>query len=118
MHYNDQGNLRHLAVRKIGSRLAVYFTRIGDRPERIMRAWIDLTGDWSEWMLGPGEDVIRPTADFEGANLPLRESKSGMSVGRENALRDPAVFVDDDGKTYMLYSVMGEQGIAIAELEA
>jgi hypothetical protein len=41
-----------------------------------------------------------------------------MSVGRENALRDPAVFVDDDGKTYMLYSVMGEQGIAIAELEA
>jgi hypothetical protein len=31
-------------------------------------------------------------------------------------LRDPAIFEDDDGRTYLLYSVAGESGIAIAEL--
>ena len=30
-------------------------------------------------------------------------------------LRDPAVF-EDEGHLYLLYSVAGEQGIAIAEL--
>ena len=36
--------------------------------------------------------------------------------GRENALRDPGVFVDNDGRVYLLYSVAGEAGIGIAEL--
>jgi hypothetical protein len=30
-------------------------------------------------------------------------------------LRDPAIFTED-GRTYLLYSVAGESGIAIAEL--
>jgi beta-xylosidase len=36
--------------------------------------------------------------------------------GRENALRDPAIFEDTDGRVYLLYSVAGESGIGIAEL--
>jgi hypothetical protein len=35
---------------------------------------------------------------------------------RENALRDPAIFEDADGRVYLLYSVAGESGIGIAEL--
>jgi beta-xylosidase len=37
--------------------------------------------------------------------------------GREHALRDPAIFVDTDGRAYLLYSVAGEAGIGIAELK-
>jgi hypothetical protein len=32
-----------------------------------------------------------------------------------NQLRDPAIF-EDSGKIYLLYTVAGEQGIAIGEL--
>jgi hypothetical protein len=32
-----------------------------------------------------------------------------------NQLRDPAIF-EEDGRTYLLYAVAGESGIAIAEL--
>ncbi|MCY3906258.1 MAG: hypothetical protein OXF63_03305 [Anaerolineaceae bacterium] len=33
-------------------------------------------------------------------------------------LRDPCPFLDDDGRLYLLYTVQGEQGIALAELQA
>jgi hypothetical protein len=116
--FDSRGSLRHVAVQKCDGRLAVYFSRIGDRPERIMRAWIDLAADWTQWSLGSSDEIVRPTRDFEGARLPLRRSRPGPSRGLENALRDPAVFVDDGGKAYLLYSVMGERGIAMAELVA
>jgi beta-xylosidase len=32
-------------------------------------------------------------------------------------LRDPSIFRDNDGKIYLLYSGLGENGIGIAELE-
>ena len=48
--------------------------------------------------------------------LPVTASKAGAVKGRENALRDPAIFVDTDGRRYLLYSVAGETGIAIAGL--
>ena len=53
--------------------------------------------------------------DYEGANLPLRASQRGIAMQPMRELRDPAVF-EDDGKTYLLYSVAGEHGIAIAQL--
>jgi beta-xylosidase len=59
---------------------------------------------------------LRPETAYEGADLPLKKSSAGAASGRENALRDPAIFVDDDGRTYLLYSVAGESGIGIAEL--
>ena len=33
-----------------------------------------------------------------------------------NQLRDPAIF-EEGGRTYLLYAVAGEEGIALAELE-
>ena len=32
-------------------------------------------------------------------------------------LRDPSIFRDNNGKIYLLYSGVGENGIGIAELE-
>ena len=40
----------------------------------------------------------------------------GASKNPVRELRDPAIF-EDNGKTYLLYSVSGELGIAIAELK-
>lgn len=64
------------------------------------------------------EDVLRPECEWEGAKLPVTASKAGEVKGLENALRDPAIFVDTDGRRYLLYSVAGESGIAVAELKS
>lgn len=59
-------------------------------------------------------EVLRPEVAFEGADLPAKASRAGASWERENALRDPAIFVEG-GKAHLLYSYAGEQGIAITE---
>lgn len=53
--------------------------------------------------------------DYEGANLPLLPSKRGIAQEPVGQLRAPCIF-EEAGKTYLLYSVAGERGIAIAEL--
>jgi len=47
--------------------------------------------------------------------LPLEASKGGYIDERVHQLRDPAIYQEGD-KTYLLYSVAGESGIAIAEI--
>jgi hypothetical protein len=106
---------RHLAVQKTGQTLKVFYTRVGDAPERIFAGKIDLTGDWLKWRLRGQAEVLRPEMDYEGADLPLKTSRRGMPPGRENALRDPAIY-EEDGRTWLLYSIAGESGIALAEI--
>jgi len=106
---------RHVALDVAGDTLYVYFTNIGDRPESILRSTIKLTPDWTEWKASAPELVLKPETRYEGADLPLVPSKTGKSTARENAVRDPALF-KEDGHTYLLYSVAGESGIALAEL--
>jgi hypothetical protein len=114
--FND-GGPRHVALRLIGDSLDVYYTSIGDAPERIFRCRVPLQGDWLTWRASQPEEILRPEMEYEGANLPLKKSVAGAVRGRENALRDPAVF-SENGRVYLLYSVAGESGIAIAELQA
>jgi hypothetical protein len=114
--YNSPGP-RHVGLLRVGPKLSVFYSNIGDAPERILRATISLSGDWKQWRASSPEEVLRPETEYEGAGLPLKESKPGAVKGRENALRDPAIFVNDDGEAYLLYSVAGESGIAIAKLE-
>lgn len=114
-NYNNAGP-RHVAVHQRGDMLWIYYSNIGDAPERILRAPMKLAGDWNRWRVGEPEEVLRPEKDYEGADLPVAKSKAGAAKGRENALRDPAIFQDQDGRVYLLYSVAGESGIAIAEL--
>ena len=59
--------------------------------------------------------MLRPEFDWEGAQAPLAPSVRSVAYGKVNQLRDPAIFVED-GRTYLLYAVAGESGIAIAEL--
>jgi hypothetical protein len=108
---------RHVAVLPEDGALWVYFSSIGDAPERILRARLPLAGDWRQWRAGDATELLRPEHPWEGADLPITKSKAGAAKGREHALRDPAVFLDHDGRRYLVYSVAGENGLAIGEIK-
>ena len=108
-------NMRHAALLAREQRLLVFFTQIGDEPERILLSSIDLATDWQSWRPSPPIVVLEPERDYEGGNLELRPSARGMAAEPVRQLRDPAVFETNDG-LYLLYAVAGEHGIAIARL--
>jgi len=111
-------NLRHTAIMPRGSTLLIFFSRVGDAPERIWCSAMDVSPrDWKKWRPREPVEVLRPEYDWEGAGLPVEPSIRGEITSSANQLRDPAVF-QDDGKNYLLYACAGEQAIAIAELEA
>lgn len=107
-------NMRHAAVLKRGDALFVFWTQVGDAPERILLSRIDLSRDWRQWQDGAAIEVLRPERSWEGADAPLTPSVRSTAYGHVNQLRDPAVF-QEDGRVYLLYAVAGESGIAIAE---
>lgn len=108
-------NIRHAAVTVSGDLLKVFFTVIGDSPERIRLSTIKLSGDWMNWEASEPVDVLAPELPWEGSEMPIEPSMRGLVYGPVNQLRDPAIFHEGD-RTYLLYSVSGESGIAIAEL--
>ncbi len=108
--------MRHCAVLVRGDRLLVFYSRIGDCPERIVQTEIELREDWHDWQPSPPTTILSPERDFEGGNRPLRPSVSGIAREPVRQLRDPAVF-EDNGAAYLLYSVAGEHGIALARLD-
>jgi hypothetical protein len=110
-------DFRHCALLLRQNKLFVFYTRVGDVPESILLSEIDLARDtdWRKWKLLDPILVLKPEFEWEGSKLPLTKSKHG-STKPMNALRDPFVF-EEEGKSYLLYSVKGESGIGIAELE-
>ena len=107
--------VRHSAIKMDGDILTVFYSRIGDNPECIMVSTIRMTADWKRWKPSEGVVLLRPELDWEGADLALEPSAGGPAKRRVRQLRDPAIY-REGGKTYLLYSVAGESGIAIAEL--
>jgi hypothetical protein len=111
----ENNGLRHVALTSDQGSISVYYSRRGDSPESIRRCRVDTTADWQSWSAQDDEEILRPVFAWEGSCYSLSPSKGGISIGPENAVRDPAFFVD--GKTsYILYSVAGESGIAVARL--
>lgn len=108
-------NMRHCALLKRGQRLLVFWTQVGDAPERILLSEIDLSKPWTQWKETAAVEVLRPERDWEGASLPAEPSIRSVAYGPVNQLRDPAIF-EEDGKVYLLYAVAGESGIAIAQV--
>lgn len=109
--------MRHSGVLVDGDVLWLFYTKIGDAPEQIYATRIDLTKDWKQWQstMSQPQLLLKPEKDWEGARLPTKASASGGAKGRVNQLRDPAIF-REGGRTYMVYSYAGENGLAIAEL--
>lgn len=107
--------VRHVALKLDGDVLSVFYSNIGDSPESILMSRIDLKKDWKGWAASEPVTILKPEMGYEGADLPDAPSKEGAARGKVRQLRDPAIF-REGGKTYLLYSVAGESGIAIAEL--
>jgi hypothetical protein len=107
--------MRHAAVSRRGEELFVFWTQVGEAPERILLSRIDLGGDWREWKDSEAVEVLRPERSWEGADAPLTPSVRSTAYGMVNQLRDPAIF-EEDGRVYLLYAVAGESGIALAEV--
>jgi hypothetical protein len=108
-------NMRHSAVMKRSDELWVFWTQVGEAPERILLSRIDLTGDWHSWKEAAPIEMLRPERSWEGADAPLVPSVRSTAYGQVNQLRDPAIF-EENGRVYLLYAIAGESGIAIAEV--
>ena len=109
---------RHFAMEWLDEDLlGVYLTRRGDRPERIQRVQIEVSGPPRTWRADPHppETVLWPERAYEGGDQPLHTSQTGSVHEPVRALRDPAVFVDGN-RRYLYYAVAGEQGIAGARI--
>lgn len=106
---------RHSALLARGETLHVFWSRVGDAPERIYASRVDLGGDWRQWWADEPVEILRPDHDWEGANLPVEPSwRSAISIPA-NQLRDPCIY-EEGGQTFLLYAIQGERGIAIAAL--
>jgi hypothetical protein len=110
------GRVRHVAVLQRNGTLYVFFTAIGDAPERIMMSSIDPSADWTGWKASTAVELLRPEAAYECPTLPIEPSLAGDVKGPVRQLRDPGIF-DENGRTLLFYSICGEQGIAAAELK-
>jgi hypothetical protein len=111
----NPSTLRHSALRVVGDSLWVFYSRVGDTPERILLSKIKLTDNWNDWTPTQPITIVEPKKAYEGTDLPLAASKSGLFIGKTRELRDPALYVEGN-KWYLLYSVAGENGIGIGEL--
>jgi len=107
--------VRHVATLLRGRRLFVFFTAIGDAPERMMLSTIDLTPDWMQWKASPPVEVLRPETSYECADLPVQASAVGDVEVPVRQIRDPGI-LEDAGRVYLIYSTCGEQGLAAAEV--
>jgi len=108
-------DMRHTALKLDGNILSVFYSNAHDCPERILMSTIELTPDWMTWKKSAPAIILEPEMEYEGAELPFEPSARGWAPERVKQLRDPAIF-SECGRTYLLYSVAGEHGIAIAEL--
>ncbi len=109
-------NMRHATVLRRGNELLVFWTQVGEAPERIMLSRIALDADWTQWRDQDPIEVMRPERPWEGAEAPLLPSMRSSAYGLVNQLRDPAIYCEGED-IYLLYAVGGESGIGIARLD-
>lgn len=107
--------IRHHALLQRAGQWYLFWTRVGDRPERILVSTIITSGSWKQWRLGDTHELHRGRREWEGADLPADASQYGGIMRPVNQLRDPAIY-EEDGRIYLLYAVAGEQGIGVGEL--
>lgn len=108
---------RHVGLQRDSKkRLWIYFSRIGDSPERILKSELIMQGSWRDWFCREIFEVKAPEYDWEGADCPEIPSTKGIVNKRVCQLRDPYVFTDIDGQNYLYYSIAGEKGLAVMQL--
>ncbi|MFW6336888.1 MAG: hypothetical protein ACOC3G_07150 [Phycisphaeraceae bacterium] len=107
---------RHYAMLVEGDDVDIFYSRWGDAPEHLLHFRVTGWEGLLQWNLAERRSLLRPERDWEGAGHPVHPSRVGSVHEPVNELRDPAVFRDDDGRRYLVYSVAGESGLGLAEL--
>lgn len=107
--------IRHHAFFNFQGANYLFWTRVGDTPERILVSRIHNGADWRSWRLGDGVEVHRAQQSWEGGDLAADASRYGGIMTAATQLRDPVIY-QEDGRIYLLYASAGEQGIGIGEL--
>jgi hypothetical protein len=108
-------HFRHGGLWLDGDTLWVFYTRIGDAPERILLTKLKLTDDPKTWEASAPVPVLEPERDYEGVSAPITPS-TPIYQTHVRQLRDPFVFREGE-HTYLFYAVAGETGIAVADLK-
>ncbi len=107
---------RHTAVWVRDGVPYVFFSRIGDEPERILVTRIENAGeDWTGWRFTRPVTVLRPREAYEGVDEAVTLSRAGLIDRLAHQLRDPAVY-GEGGRLYLVYAAGGEHSLALAEL--
>lgn len=109
-------NMRHFAMLLRNDILHVFWTQVGDSPERILVSKVDLSRGFADWIDSTPAEVLRPERIWEGSREPVEPSIRSVAYGLVNQLRDPAIY-EESGHVFMLYAVGGESGIGLAELK-
>jgi hypothetical protein len=107
--------MRHAAVDVSGSEVDIYYSNVGDEPERIKRARVKMVEDLSAWKATTFEEVLRTETDYEGVEAVNEPSTGGADHDPVHQVRDPYIYNEGDRK-YLVYSIAGEKGLGIAEL--
>ncbi|MDB4224543.1 hypothetical protein N9850_12280 [Granulosicoccus sp.] len=110
-------NFRHCAIHIENETVYVLWSRPGDDPERILVSTLNTTGDWQNWTLEESAEVHAPEREWEGLLEHAEPSIWGGIMSPVKQLRDPAIYREGD-KLWLLYSIAGEQGLAIGRLAA
>ncbi|MEM7407402.1 MAG: hypothetical protein AAF458_19045 [Pseudomonadota bacterium] len=108
--------MRHAAVAVRGTMLHIVYTNVGDCPERLLAAELDLTRPFADGQAVEAADLLAPEHRYEGVDCPSIPSVRGIARERKFELRDPAIYVGDEGN-FLLYAVAGEAGIALARID-
>lgn len=107
--------IRHAAVLVRAPYLLVFYTRKGDAPEHIVVSSIDMRPSWQDWIPSKLAMVLRPETEYEGIAYPNAPSDYGSATAVRQ-LRDPCILLEDE-RIYLYYSIAGEMGIALAQLD-
>lgn len=110
-------DFRHAGLMIKDNKLLVFWSKVGDNPERILMTEILLDEDWTKWKVTGEGEILRPEKEWKGANEAMESSVRGEVTGMVNQLRDPAILRDQDGVTFLFYTGAGEQNIGVVNLE-
>ena len=90
-------HMRHVGLYLQGEVLYVFWSRVGDVPERILVSEVDLSpSDWDDWRATEPQELLRAELPWEGSELKVESSLRGELGLAANELRDPFVFQDED----------------------
>lgn len=108
--------VRHLAVENYASILRVYFSEVGDAPERIkMRCLYWNSQSPEQSLYSRKATLLVPQEVYEGSSASTISSRIGSIKSLVKELRDP-FFFSDSGRSFLFYACGGERGIAVVEL--